>query len=241
MVLVAVVLGAGCSKHDGTRAQGKGGMVPQALLDGAPGAVANLSEILISVNDAVLTRGEALRQMDLRLGSSPPPEMPADRVVMIRNKVLSKVIDDFVKRELLLQEARRLQITASEAEIEGALRLIRKRTPEGRDPKGILADGPAGSDSLRNEVITGLHIEKLLAISLPSASDPTEADISAFIAQHAERLRRPEQPDAPVDRAKVKLLLKQQARAEAVAKYVKTLQKKAEIKHSATVHAPIEK
>ncbi len=238
-MLALVFASGGCSKRD--EDQGDGLAVPQALLDGPSGSVAARSDdILISVNEAALTRGEALRQMELRLGGSPPPEMPAERVAQIRNKVLSKVIDDFVKRELLLQEARRRQITASDAEVEGALRLIRKRTPEGRDPKGILVDGPAGDDSLRNEVITGLLIEKLLAITLAPVPDPTEAEISAFITQNAERLRRPDQPDAPVDRAKVGILLKQQSRAVAVAAYVKTLQKTAHIKHSADVHAPVE-
>jgi peptidyl-prolyl cis-trans isomerase C len=178
---------------------------------GGPGAL-DPDEILISVNDRALTRGEAMRQVQLRLGGPPPPTMPAERVQMIQRQVLSKVIDEFVKRELLLREADRLKIEAPEDEVEKTLAGIRQRTPEGRDPKGILDDGPAGGNSLRNEVVTGIRIEKLLATALPTAADPSEAEIAAFREEHREKLAMPERVHAR------HILLKLEANATAAQK-----------------------
>lgn len=197
-VLLLAGLLAGCSQEtDSDVRPSEAGEVsiPEALVGGAPAGL-DPDEILISVNDSALTRGEAMRQVQLRLGGPPPPEMPAERVEMIQRQVLSKVIDEFVKRELLLREADRLKIEAPEEEVEKTLAGIRQRTPEGRDPKGILADGPAGGDSLRNEVITGIRVEKLLATVLPPSADPTEAEIAAFREEHREKLAMPERVQA---------------------------------------------
>ncbi len=196
-ILLAGLL-AGCSRkteRDASRPPEGEVSIPAALVGGAP-MVLDPDEILISVNDRALTRGEAMRLVQLRLGGPPPPEMPAERVEMIQRQVLSKVIDEFVKRELLLREADRLKIEAPEEEVEKTLAGIRQRTPEGRDPKGILAEGPAGGDSLRNEVITGIRVEKLLATVLPPTADPTEAAIAAFREEHREKLTMPERVQA---------------------------------------------
>lgn len=195
IMVVLSIAAAGCSRQ-GTAAKpsaaprdGEEVSIPQALIGDAP---LDANEILISVNGHELTRAEALRQVQLRLGGPPPADMPPERVTAIQTQMLSKVIDEFVKRELLLGEADRLGIAADDAEIEKAVSGIRGRTPQGRDPQGILQGGPAGKDSLRNEVITGVRIEKLLAQALPAAKEPAEAEIEAFIEENREKLTLPE-------------------------------------------------
>lgn len=110
---------------------------------------------------------------------------------MIQTQTLSKVIDEFVKRELLLREADRLGIVATEEEIDKAARNLRGKTP-GQDPKGILQSGPAGKNSLQNEIITGIRIEKLLATALPSTQKPSDSEIAAFLEENQEKLKMPE-------------------------------------------------
>jgi len=197
-MLVLATIAAGCSKHEtattSSTVNGDGSVsIPPALI-GETGLDAN--EILISVNGSELTRAEALRQVQLRLGGPPPADMPQERVAKIQSQMLSKVIDEFVKRELLLREADRLGIAATDEEIEKAINGIRGKTPEGRDPQGILQSGPAGKDSLRNEVITGVRIEKLLAQALPPSQEPSDAEIETFIGENREKLTLPERVHA---------------------------------------------
>lgn len=153
-------------------------------------------EILISVYDSDLTRGEAMRQVKMRLGGEPPPDMHPQRVADIRNQVLSRVVDDFVKRELLLREADRLDIQVEDSVVETALQELRSASPDASSLQGILRDGPAGQDSLRNEVVTGLRIEALLKQVLPETKTPDEATIEAFIEEHREKLTLPERAKA---------------------------------------------
>lgn len=198
LTMMALALAsAGCSRQDSSTRSADGApssrFLPTPLADALAG---DPREILISVNGHELTRAEALRQVNLRLGGPPPADMPPERINAIRNQVISKVVDEFVKRELLLHEAERVGIEAGEEEITVAINNIRGKTPAGQDPMGILRDGPAGGDSLRNEVITGIRIEKLLASALPPPVDPSEDEVQAFLAQHRDKLTLPERVEA---------------------------------------------
>jgi peptidyl-prolyl cis-trans isomerase C len=185
-VLVVLIAVCGCSKkRDDAPSQAR---PDPASLDP--------NEILISVNDHALTRGEAMRQVQLRLGGPPPSDLPAERVEQVQRQVLSTVIDEFVKRELLLAEADRLKIEAPEEKVESTLAGIRRRSPKGNEPKGILTDGPAGNDSLRNEVITAVRIEKLLETVLPESAEPSPAEIESFRQEHQAKLVLPERVKA---------------------------------------------
>jgi peptidyl-prolyl cis-trans isomerase C len=198
MIVVALAVAlSGCSRQ-GDSAKPIEAREGAALLPSTLSRTGNPADdvILISVNGKELTRGEALRQVQVRLGGPPPADMPPDRVAAIQSQVLSKVIDEFVKRELLLREADRLGISTSEEEIERAVGSIHEKAKGGDKPQGILQDGPGGKDSLRNEVITGIRIEKLLATALPPVPAPSEGDIQAFLAENRDKLTLPERVQA---------------------------------------------
>jgi len=194
------------------------------------------NEVLIEVNGKTLIRSEAMRQVDVRLGGPPPEDLTQQRIDIIRTRVLSQVVDQFVKKTLLLEEADKLNITASDEEIEKGLTLIKSRTKKGEEPTGIMKDGPAGDDSIRNEIITGIRIDKLIAQKIP-AKEPTEAEVDAFIAENKAKLTHPEKGDMP--RNEVIKLMKKHSRQKALFNYVKELQQKAEIKHAPDILPPI--
>lgn len=212
LVIFLALINIGCSKQSPAPAvitDEKNEHAP--TLPTALNSVTNtdFGEILISVNGQELTKGEALRQVLLRLGT-PPADIPSERIAKIQSQALSRVIDEFVKRELLLQEADRLEITATESEIEQAVSNIQKKSPDGQPPRGILLEGPGGKDSLRNEVITGIRVEKLLAKVLPPSTEPSEDEIKSFLDENREKLTLPERvrashilvdvlPDAPAE------------------------------------------
>ena len=194
------------------------------------------NEVLIEVNGKTLIRSEAMRQVDVRLGGPPPEDLTQQRIDIIRTRVLSQVVDQFVKKTLLLEEADKLNIAASDEEIEKGLTLIKSRTKKGEEPTGIMKDGPAGSDSLRNEIITGIRIDKLTAIKFP-AEEPSDSDINDFIAKNKAKLTLPDKGLMPRD--KIIMIMKNQRRKKELFYYVKELQEKAEIKHASDILPPI--
>jgi hypothetical protein len=236
-ILLVTLAFLGCSRNDtAQQKEGAGELgiaIPQSLLQTR---TPDESEVLIEVNGKALTRGEAMRQMDMRLGGPPPADMPDGRADMIRSRVLSQVVDQFVKRTLLLEEADRLGIKATDEEIAMGLDKIKATTPEGKSPQGILKDGPAGEDSLRNEVIIGIRIDKLVAKVLPAVAPLTDDEINAFIAKHKDSLTHPEKGLMP--REEITKLIQRRNRAKALAKHVRELLKAADVHHSPSVHAP---
>ncbi len=194
------------------------------------------NEVLVEVNGISLTRSEAMRQVDMRLGGPPPTDLTKERINMIKTRTLSQVVDQFVKRTLLLEEADKLKIIATDDEIAKGLAIIKANTKKGQQPSGIMQDGPAGNDSIHNEIITGIRIDKLVAQKIP-AKEPTEEEIISFIEKNRKSLTHPEKGLMPRD--KVVKIIKSQSRKKELFEYIKSLQKKADIKHSSSVRPPI--
>ena len=211
VLLVAVV---GCSHKDTTKTESD-------------------SDVLVEVNGKALTRGEAQRQMEIRLGGPPPADFSEAKIKYARDMALSRVVDQFVKKTLLLEEADKLGITVSEAEVEKGVAAIKAHS-KGKDPKGMTQKGPAGDDSIRNEVMIGMKIDKLLAQKIP-AKMPSDKEVDEFIAANAAKFGSVKDPKK---REMVIKIMQTQARRNALGKYVKELQEKAEIKHGPNVFPP---
>jgi len=138
-------------------------------------------EILISIDGHDLTYGQAIRQVERRLGGPPPEGMDPARIAQIERRTFATVVDEFIRRELLLAEARRLGIEPEEDQIALALDTIEKSRREGQPPpSGMFYEGP---DSLRQEVVAGLTIEKLLVRELPPFQEPSDAAIEEYLQQ----------------------------------------------------------
>ncbi len=151
-------------------------------------------EVLVSVHGNELTYGEAIRQVERRLGGPPPQSMEPARVKQIEQQTFQRVIDDFIRRELLLAEARRLEIEPSPEDVAFAVNTILENSKPGETPPtGMVYEGP---DSLQREVYTGLQIEKLLAQELDSSIEPTAAEVQEVFSS---------QPESPMHPAKARI------------------------------------
>jgi len=238
-LLLITAMALGCGKSEAPKQGPKAAIdpditIPQSLIgrESAP----DPSEVLVEVNGNKLTRGETMRQVRLRLGGPPPADMPTGRADKIREITISQVIDQFVKRTLLLSEADRLNIIATEDEIRKGLEIIKAQAPRNSVPSGALTDGHADSDSLRNEVIIGIRIDKLLAKVLP---EPTVADgdVEDILAAARSNLSADEKNSLP-SRERVTEIVRQRERRGELAKYLRSLLKAAEIRHSPSVKLP---
>lgn len=241
MLLMAVLLiGFGCGRRAEetdetatTNAQSGNITIPEALINDAN---SDPGEVLIDINGKTLTRGEAEHQIEMRLGGPPPADMPAGRRKKIYARAMSHVLGQFVKRTLLLEEADRLGIEATEAEIAKGIATLKENTPDGKPPRGSM-EGVSREESLRNEVITGIRIDKLLANVLPPTEPPTDAEIDTFIEQHESRLKHPEE-GLIMPREQIAELMQRQERSKALSEHLFELLDKADVKHASSVQLP---
>ncbi len=150
-------------------------------------------DVLISIDGNNLTYGQAIRQVEAVLGGPPPQGMDPEHVTMIERRTFNAVVDDFIRREMLLAQARRLGIEPEEEHIATALREIEKRAKDGITPSSLYYEGP---DSIRREITAGLTMEKLLAQELPPFTAPDEAEIAAFLERNPARRIAPARANA---------------------------------------------
>jgi len=148
--------------------------------------------VLVEVDGARLTRGDAETEAAQRLKVA-ARQLPPDRIQMMRPRMMAYVIDQFVIRTLLLQEAERLGITITDEDIDKELEVIAEQLPPGVTIEQVMKESSAGEEHMRGELVTKLTIDRLMATRDDAAQgEIADEDIDAFYEEHGERLLLPE-------------------------------------------------
>jgi peptidyl-prolyl cis-trans isomerase C len=188
-VLGLVCLLAACAREpEHARAQARDLASESSPLRSVP---VNPGAPLVEVNGVVLTVGDAHIRIESQLavirGRIPPTEIDT-----VRRRLLANTIDQFIMRRLLLDEAARLGIEASQAEKDQAYDAIREKLPEGMTLEQVMLNSPMGEDQMREEVVAGITVNKVLTRHASNVVNITEEEVDAFYATHAEKLTLPE-------------------------------------------------
>jgi peptidyl-prolyl cis-trans isomerase C len=145
----------------------------------------------VEVNGKKLLESAALMEVDHRM-TALRSQIPSNRVQQARQQALTLVVDQFVKKTLLLEEADRQGIRVSPEEEKNAFDRIQKNLPAGMTVEQVMRSSPIGEQRMRDEVITGIRIEKLMAAAIPGVATVAAEDVDAFIVRHREQLSTPE-------------------------------------------------
>ncbi len=173
LVLMALLVGAGCGEKKERAAAGTG------------------DEVVASVNGKVLTKGEVDRLVDMQLATM-RGRVPDERLEEGRDRLAFAAADQFVVKTLLMQEAERQGVAAPQEEIDAAIERIKGNLPEGQTLETIVAQNPRGEAGLIDDITVGMKINKLLEQQLKEQLEVSDDEVSAFMEENAERLKRPE-------------------------------------------------
>jgi peptidyl-prolyl cis-trans isomerase C len=186
-ILAVLALAAGCNRNETAPP------TPAAAGPGERPAAAAPESVMVTVNGKSLTRAEAQGEVDTRLaGMAGRSDLTPERLAAMRDRMLQHVVDQFVMRVLLLEEADRRGIEVTPEDEAEAFARIAERLPEGQTPEQVMQDSPLGPERMREEVLTGIRINKLLAQVLPEESAVDPAELDAFKTANAEQLAVPE-------------------------------------------------
>ncbi len=149
------------------------------------------SLVVASVNGEVLSRADFEQELWREMALSDVTQRTAEDVEPFKRALL----DTYIHRMLLLQEARKHNITASPEEVDrGVLRL------SGDYPAGnfneVLAQGQLSMAELRSREASRLTIEKLFASHVYSRVAVTEEELRAWYAAHDTDFHEPERVHA---------------------------------------------
>ncbi len=184
---LAVIAIAGDTTH-GTDAPAAGGA---AAVPAEPSA----DEVVLTVNDRPVTRGEIDRALEAGIGV-PLSGLPAEQRARIREQFSVKAEQRVVDEILLEAAAEKDGLLGSPEEVDATVERLRRSMPEGTSFEEQLKMSNLTEETLRREIGKGLGIDKLLRRATEAVAEPLAEDVEHFYAEHPDHFRKPESVEA---------------------------------------------
>ena len=141
---------------------------------------------LIQINDQEISKAEFLAEFEKSLQKDQP--LSGIEREELQRSFLVQLID----RELIHGEARRLQITLTDADVEAALQSYRQDYP-GTSFEAMLQERGLTLQSWREELKESLIMEKLLDQAVYSRVSVTDDEVAAYFEANRDQFDRPAQ------------------------------------------------
>jgi parvulin-like peptidyl-prolyl isomerase len=200
-IMVAVwFLTAGCSSNDDATGdavpmkQGEGEIESSVILERSliEPPVADVKQVapgdvVISVNGKELKRSELQSKLRHKMNLQ-KNRIPADQRQLIEEGIRKQLIENFIMRTVLADEADSRNITANQEEIEKETSQIRSRLPS--DKK--LEDYFRENDIRDEDIALGIRVSKLVRMEAGQNPAPTQKEISRFYNENKERFTKGE-------------------------------------------------
>jgi peptidyl-prolyl cis-trans isomerase C len=175
----------------GTAATAPPAATPAAKVPAAappPKAVpSELPPVIAKVNGDEIKRAEfetTIRSVEQRAGRS----VPADQ----RNQVYRGVLEELIAMRLLKQEVARRHVVATDAEMDEAMKQVRKQFPTEAAFTQALAAQKMTAPQLREETRTQVLVSKMLEQEIGPQISVKPADISGFYEKNPDKFQQPE-------------------------------------------------
>ncbi len=195
-LLMALSLIVGCSKENnkaGETAPGSGGADISSILPetGIDSHGLDPTAVLVEVDGVKLTSADTELELEYRIASIKDRLTP-DRLAAARDQVRRTIVEQFIMKQLLLNEANRLDITVTKEDEEKAFEQIKDNLPPGMTLEQVMKESPIGEERMHEEVITGIKINKLFEQRIPSEEIISEEEIASFHEQYKDSMTSPE-------------------------------------------------
>lgn len=193
VVLLCILAVSGCSKKVSTPAAS----APATRTPSGSASVSalpfrgNPSDVLVEVDGTKLIRGDADTETEYKLAGA-MGQIPPDQIEAAREQVRHNVIEQFVYRTILRNEADRQKIVVSKEDEDKAFKEIATQLPPGLTVEEAMKNSPRGEAAMRDEVLTGIRIKKLLDPLMTNSVEITEKEVADFMALYKNNLTMPE-------------------------------------------------
>jgi peptidyl-prolyl cis-trans isomerase C len=196
---VALAMGTACTRSETDKAKPEAKTIKPAATpapESAPSSSAiDPALVLVNVAGAKLTAGEADGQIRRMLGES-AGQLNGSQLDALMDRFRQQVVERFVTRSLLSQEAEKRQIAVGAAEVDAAVETVKARLPQGLTFEEVLTREGMTVEAFRTNLVAELKIKTLVESEIPTNMVVAEADIAAFYAEQRERFQTPETVEA---------------------------------------------
>lgn len=147
-----------------------------------PAVVARVNGLEIKKEELV-QRVQTMQRMSMSQGAQVPP---------LSSEVYRRVLDGMIAHQLLLDEAKKLDISVTDAEVEQQISQIKRQFPSQEVFQKQLAANQMTEEKLRQEMRgDDSRVNKLIQTRIIPSVQVSEADARSFYDQNRERMKTP--------------------------------------------------
>lgn len=152
-------------------------------------------DVLVTVNDVNITRGEVDKRIAGMLG--PQAEtLPPEKLTEIRHQLDQRALDSMIAEALLTKEVEKQNVVIKDEEIDEALTQLKGSLPPEVKLEEYLKTIGLTEKDLCESVGKNLRIKKLIEQQVADIAGPSDKEIATFYAENAEKFQVPESVEA---------------------------------------------
>ena len=120
-------------------------------------------------------------------------QIPKERLQEAKANMKKRLIDDFVIRNLLMDELNRRKITATDKDVGDAVDQLKSNLPPGVTIEEIMKKNQVTKEQMNEELRFGIKINKLVIASMGGGkTKPTNKEINTFYRKNKDKFKMPE-------------------------------------------------
>lgn len=144
-------------------------------------------DAVVSVDGVILKKDELAKAVKAKLNIY-KNKISADKKKEIQDGLKKQLIEEFILRTVLINEANSKKIVVSDQEMQAAINQIKANLPPDKKVEDFLKENQIS----RDEIALGIKIKKLVDMETGKKAKPTEKEISKFYAENKEKFTAPE-------------------------------------------------
>jgi peptidyl-prolyl cis-trans isomerase C len=142
--------------------------------------------VVVEVNGIKLTQNEVDAQMN-KIIAAVQSQVPPDQIEKVKLDMRKRIIDNFITRTLLTQEADKLTIVASEDEITSAINEIKSKLPQGMTLEAALKQGGMSMEEMRKDITFSVRVNKLMESQMKDDKKPSDEEIKKYYTDNKKQ------------------------------------------------------
>jgi peptidyl-prolyl cis-trans isomerase C len=149
------------------------------------------ANLVVDVNGHRMTQEQLNAELSKRLLAM-KDQIPQDRLQQAKDSIKKRLVDDFVIRNLLMDEVNRLKITATDKDVGEAVDQLKSTLPPGVTIDDLMKRNQVTSEQMHEEIRFGIRINKMVLASMGGKTKPTDKEITSFYQKNKDKFKLPE-------------------------------------------------
>lgn len=144
-------------------------------------------DVVVSVDGNVLKKDELTKRVKIKMNLY-KDKIPADKKKQIEAGVKKQILEEFVVKTILNNEADRKKIAVTQKDVRMFYGQIKENLPPDKKVEDFLKENGVS----QNDIALGIKIRKLVEMETGKKSRPSEQEISKFYTENKEKFITPE-------------------------------------------------